>query len=408
MIDPLNPPQWHCIGCSVRGASHFRNELPNQDAIAWYPNDPEMGSGTPLILAIADGHGSPKSFRSDVGSKLAVETAIRLMHEFFIEGKPRIDVSDLKTVNDVAHNLFPQRLVYEWSISVQQHWQKHPLTENDSGCDRLIQKEGEAVRSAIEQDPKVAYGTTLLTVLITESFILYVQLGDGDIVCIDAQGAVTRPLSHDPKLMGNETTSLCMVAPWQEFRITLEQYPPGKPETMPALILVSTDGYANSFPSEAEFLKIAPDYLQMTREGLHNVASQLPKFLEETSLHGSGDDITLGMIKRWEPSKDIADTLNFMKTQQDQQSGAVIQLGESQKKTNRVLLYMLTGVAVTFLMTIATIPVSYFWFTRPAIEQKAEQQQKAIEALQRRIETLEKSTKSPPKDSKPSQQSSPN
>ena len=61
---------WRAIGRSVRGASHVRSSLPNQDAIAWFP---DSGKGPPLIVAVSDGHGSPRNFRSDVGSKIAVE-----------------------------------------------------------------------------------------------------------------------------------------------------------------------------------------------------------------------------------------------------------------------------------------------------------------------------------------------
>ncbi len=384
----------------MRGASHVRNDLPNQDAIAWHSTDSD--SGTPLILAIADGHGSSKSFRSDIGSKVAVETAIRLMREFFIEGQPRVDLADLKAVKDIAYTLFPQRLVHEWSISVQQHLHSHPFTENDPGWQRVPQKEKLTVKTAIEQNPILAYGTTLITVLITETFILYAQLGDGDIVCIDAYGTVTRPLKADPKLLGNETTSLCSATAWKDFRIALTQYPESKFEIAPALILVATDGYANSFPSEAEFLKIAPDYLQMTREGFQDAASQLPQFLEETSTHGSGDDITLGMIKRWEPSKDLADSLHLMRIQQDQQSRIIRQLEENQKKTSKALLYTLIGFSAMSVLTIATLPViSWFWFSRPAINQQSAEQQQAI---QKRIETLEKAPKPVDKESKPSRE----
>jgi hypothetical protein len=36
-------------------------------------------------------------------------------------------------------------------------------------------------------------------------------------------------------------------------------------ETPPALILLATDGYANSFPDEAGFLKVGSDLLGMIR-----------------------------------------------------------------------------------------------------------------------------------------------
>ena len=76
---------WRAIGRSVRGASHVRSSLPNQDAIAWFP---ESGEGPPLIVAVSDGHGSPRNFRSDVGSKIAVEETTKLVHSLLVEGQP--------------------------------------------------------------------------------------------------------------------------------------------------------------------------------------------------------------------------------------------------------------------------------------------------------------------------------
>ena len=68
------------------------------------------------------------------------------------------------------------------------------------------------------------------------------------------------------------------------------------------MILLSTDGYSNSFSDEEGFLQIGQDYFYMVRNaGLMNVAGQLPDFLRQTSERGSGDDISLGILKRREP-----------------------------------------------------------------------------------------------------------
>ena len=74
-LDPDFQP-WRLMLETVKGASHDRQNLPNQDHGKFYqPNENRL----PIILAISDGHGSAKSFRSDRGSKFAVETAIELL-----------------------------------------------------------------------------------------------------------------------------------------------------------------------------------------------------------------------------------------------------------------------------------------------------------------------------------------
>jgi hypothetical protein len=69
------------------------------------------------------------------------------------------------------------------------------------------------------------------------------------------------------------------------------------------MLLLSTDGYSNSFASPDAFLKAGADYLNAIRtEGAEGVRKELPKWLVETSENGSGDDITVGIIYRRPPS----------------------------------------------------------------------------------------------------------
>ena len=60
-------PTWEAFGRSVRGASHVRSGAPNQDAFHWEGSSGRTGPR--VILAIADGHGSKKSFRSEQGAR---------------------------------------------------------------------------------------------------------------------------------------------------------------------------------------------------------------------------------------------------------------------------------------------------------------------------------------------------
>jgi serine/threonine protein phosphatase PrpC len=288
--------QWRCIGKSVRGASHLRSELPNQDAIKLCS---ESSIGLPVMVAVSDGHGSAKSFRSDRGSQFAVETATKVIQAFFLDNQSdRVNFSALK---DVAVSLLPQRIVNEWRKAVDLDLQEQPFTDEEKQI--LVQKESESSLQSVTKNPYLAYGATLLGVLVTEFFIVYIQLGDGDILQVDASGHTTQPLKRDPNLIANETTSLCMERAWHELQVHLEFYPQGALKQMPVLILVATDGYSNSFANDEDFFNIGRDYLEMIRsKGSQYLEEQLVEILAETSAKGSGDDITLGMIKRIESS----------------------------------------------------------------------------------------------------------
>lgn len=390
--------KWLCLGESVRGASHKRTGLPNQDAISWWPQkavSPYLGEGPPLILAVSDGHGSPKNFRSDVGSQKAVEIATTVIGDFFLEGES--EVENFSTIKDKAQNLLPQRLAHEWKKSVEKHWEKSPVTEEE--WERVMREGGSSTRQAIEENPSIAYGATLLAVLVTAPFILYLQLGDGDILCVDSSGKTTRPLKRDPRLIANETTSLCTSNAWREFQVSLVSYQESPSDGMPTLILVATDGYANSYPSEEEFIKIGQDYREMSRQnGIIGVWKQLEHFLKETSAKGSGDDITLGIISRIEEGdwdyqnkritanhEELVRHRDIMNTQQEQITDVdnrIKRLSKQQKKTGKALLLLLIGLIVTFPLALFSTVVSGVLYFR------SEKMQSDLENLKQDKQTL--------------------
>jgi hypothetical protein len=265
-----------------------RTGLPNQDAIRWLP---ESGTGRPLILAVSDGHGSAKCFRSDVGARLAIETATGVIHEF-LDSLP--DPLNLSAIKRWAAENLPREIARRWRDRVADHVSTSPLTSAE--LDRLEAQKGIRKRRQVGLEPILAYGATLLAVVVAESFILYLQLGDGDILVVSEAGEVSKaPLPTDERLFANETTSLCLRDAWREFRSHFQVIS----ASSPALILVSTDGYGNSFRDEAGFLQVGADVLAMIRaDGLDAVSTSLETWLTEASQEGSGDDVTLGILCR--------------------------------------------------------------------------------------------------------------
>lgn len=284
---------WRLIGESVRGASHERSGLPNQDAWGWYP---ESGEGPPVILAVADGHGSAKYFRSDVGAQLAVQTAVRMLGEL-VDQLP--ESGGVASVKRIAEDALPRSIVRSWREAVVAHLEEHPIQASE--WETLQKSDGEKGRHTVEADPAICYGATLLAVLISESFMLYLQLGDGAILAVDGAGDTSWAIPRDKSLIANETTSLCLADAVHHVRLRVVPVA----DSAPVLVILSSDGYCNSFREEKDpqaFERIGGDYLRMLREqGLSAVERAVPQFLEEASQRGSGDDITLAMAKRMEP-----------------------------------------------------------------------------------------------------------
>jgi serine/threonine protein phosphatase PrpC len=103
--------QWQVVGQTVRGATHERNGLLNQDAIYWLPSE---GRGPSVVLAAADGHGSARYSRSHIGAALAVKKAARLVAEFL---RSQADVDNLSLIKHATEEWLPRALVREWSES---------------------------------------------------------------------------------------------------------------------------------------------------------------------------------------------------------------------------------------------------------------------------------------------------
>lgn len=272
---------WDVMGASVRGATHIRTKLPNQDAIAWYAPAHREDC---LILAVSDGHGAPRYIRSHKGAKLAVKLAIEILQEFAADESA---ATELSLLPDHADGRLPRTLVRQWQSAVRHDIAAHPFTPEEQSLLAEQQKKGE------ENDPLRAYGATLLAALITPYYLLFLQLGDGDILIVDSAGRVGRPpMPTDPRLIANQTTSLCGATAWLDMRAYFQAFT-ARP---PALVMLATDGYSNSFADDSGFTAAASDILESIRtHGSHQTRIQLPGWLRATSKAGSGDDISVAI-----------------------------------------------------------------------------------------------------------------
>jgi hypothetical protein len=193
-------------------------------------------------------------------------------------------------VPEQVHEL-ERKIVNGWLAAVHSDLECNPFT--DAELATLEKEDGAEGRAAVENSPELAYGATLLAAGATGKVLLYLQLGDGEILSVSATGTTTRPLPPDDRLIANQTTSLCQPEAWKDFRSAWVT-----DAALPSLVLLSTDGYANSFRSDEDFLKTGQDYLEIIRQqGIASLAEELPAILTEATQQGSGDDITLAILQ---------------------------------------------------------------------------------------------------------------
>lgn len=268
----------YIFGKSVKGATHERNGLPLQDSFKI-----EEISDKITIIAVADGHGSSKCPRSYRGSTIAVNTFCSVIKKYLLNyGKERDGLTNLVTfLNREGDMRFAQDICEEWQARVKQSFYKN---KDKSVLDEEGNTDWKKVYSL--------YGTTLLGMLITDTFVFSFQIGDGDINLITADEI--SPLVEPEKFLGTETHSLSKVDAWRKAVTSVRRK--STDDGTPYLYMLSTDGFANSHVSQEEFYKTCREYYEMIgQHGYEAVKDNLEKWLKETSELGCGDDITVVM-----------------------------------------------------------------------------------------------------------------
>ncbi len=121
MADEKTPIEWRIISETVPGASHIRAGIPNQDSILCVR---ESSRSLPIVISIADGHGSPKCFRSDFGSRFAVKKAAQIVGEYLDERRGHFDLAEIESK---GKDYLPKEFVKKWRKTVEYHLEKQSV-----------------------------------------------------------------------------------------------------------------------------------------------------------------------------------------------------------------------------------------------------------------------------------------
>lgn len=225
------------------GPSHLNKQLPNQDAFAHRV----LEDGRTLVMAVSDGHGGVAHPLSDLGAKYAVESAVEEIAIFF-ENRMCEKTLEMGWVKSSFETTLSKRIHARWLSKLS------------------------------DQSP-ILYGCTLLVAVLLEDYILFLQLGDGKIAVVYADGTVYYPMMRDDRFTNNETTSLSESEAWLEMQI---QVVPN--DATITKIALATDGVENAYPDDFY------DDVQFFRT-VSGVQAELETMLEKTASY-SKDDTT--------------------------------------------------------------------------------------------------------------------
>lgn len=267
---------WHVIIGSARGAAHHADGLPNQDAVAR-----QDGPGGVVTVAIADGHGHARHFRSADGSALAVDVGCQVASRI----AARLTAAGTLTKQEVglAAQELTRAIVADWRAAVANQLAVRPYTTRE-----------QSVLDLAGDGPEVPYGSTLLVGMIAGSWLVCAQIGDGDMLAVGPDGRSFYPVTADDRLDGQHTTSLCQPDAVASFRAGAHDLR----EVRLAALLLATDGYGNAQAEEPWQPGVGRDLAELAAQHDHHwFDQQVPGWARRcASSEGSGDDTTIALL----------------------------------------------------------------------------------------------------------------
>ena len=260
------------------GFSHIEKNKPCQDASGY-----EVGSHY-AIVAVSDGHGGDKYFRSAVGSTLAVSVTLRCLKEFLTEHWGRLIDTSERQRDELLKNL-ERYIITQWRTEIEKDFQKNPLSEYEAAlCNQF------ALSPDVFQE--FFYGATLLCACMTQEYCFSAQIGDGQCVFLHDDGTESTPIEEDERLGFGMTTSLCDEDAINSFR---HCFAVSSTLSSVSAIFLATDGVADSYSPESlqQFFR---KVLQQMCVDYGFACSQLEEWLPLLSERGSRDDVTIAGI----------------------------------------------------------------------------------------------------------------
>ena len=162
---------WRVAVATAAGASHSRDNTPNQDAVAH--RLVEVGHGQVVVVAVADGAGSAP--RSDEGSQIAVEAAVATIVDS-INKRPAAVFGE-RQAESLARDAIKQA-----KIEVERYGRRHNV-------------------------PARELASTLIVAFASDELVTAAQVGDGAVIAFNMGSHAARTLcaAHTGEY-ANETT----------------------------------------------------------------------------------------------------------------------------------------------------------------------------------------------------------
>ncbi len=252
---------WPVTGGSIIGSAHVRKGLPNQDAYG----SKNLGGGI-QVLALSDGHGGERHPYSDIGSKAAVEAAIECIEDYISTLRQLFSA----TPESERLSLDGSKIRYDFEGQVSKAIQARWL---------------EKIKASEVFETPMKFGCTLLVAVKFDELVVFLQLGDGKIAVVYADGVVYYPIPRDSRYENNETASMAQPQSWTEMKVVTLQM-----VSNVHTIVLASDGVENAYPQD--YYDDAFFYMALALD--HDNPEKLTEMLEKAAYY-SKDDTTAVM-----------------------------------------------------------------------------------------------------------------
>lgn len=262
----------------VMGANHRENGLPCQDAsiagVYYFKGQPYA------LLAVADGHGSARYTRSELGAHFAIQATVEAAADWIllatecVEKKPENWLANIR--GDFGSH-FAKKLRQIWLNKVKEHLEIYPLTDADKKLTDADKK---------SESEYTVYGTTVALAIIFQGQLFTGTIGDSSVLIITKEDEVLNVLASEQnelEPLGLATHSLVQenaALKWKHNILSVDKV---------KMLCAVTDGFTDSLADITQTLGSLS--INAHSKGFDWLENKLPDFLERLTSQGVGDDI---------------------------------------------------------------------------------------------------------------------
>ncbi|MGL5313134.1 MAG: protein phosphatase 2C domain-containing protein [Peptostreptococcaceae bacterium] len=218
-----------------------------------------------IICAVADGHSTSYFKYSDKGAELACKASIDVLENYINEDKDFVKL-------ELEKMTIQQKIYARWMELVNEHFK--------------------SINPVVLNTQYLKYSTTLLVTLITESFILFLKLGDGNIVIENR--------NKYEKIIDNINRGVVQSFGRSNSYLNINYKIEDSDIYRRATIILFTDGYENSFEGEKILYESLKNTLNKYNKNVFSrflLEQNYEKYLSKLSKNVSFDDISIVFLQ---------------------------------------------------------------------------------------------------------------